>query len=61
MTDDPNIFEIAAWEREYGPVRGSRLGPAAGASDLGCTLFERRSARDVEHDRDGEARHGTGP
>jgi hypothetical protein len=26
MTDDPNIFEVAAWEREYGPVRGGDRG-----------------------------------
>lgn len=40
MPDEPNIFEISTWEREYGPVRGSRLGPAAGSSELGCTLYE---------------------
>jgi uncharacterized cupin superfamily protein len=40
MPDEPNIFEIDSWEREYGPVRGSRLGPAAGSAELGCTLYE---------------------
>jgi uncharacterized cupin superfamily protein len=40
MPDEPNVFDHSAWEREYGPVRGSRVGAAAGASDLGCALFE---------------------
>ena len=37
---DPNVFEIESWERESGPVRGTRLGPPAGSSELGCSLFE---------------------
>jgi uncharacterized cupin superfamily protein len=40
MADEPNIFETTTWDREHGPVRGSRLGPAAGARDLGCALYE---------------------
>jgi uncharacterized cupin superfamily protein len=40
MSNDPNVFEPGPWEREFGPVRGSRLANAAGASDLGCTLYE---------------------
>lgn len=40
MPDEPNVFEMSMWEREYGPVRGTRVGAAAGAIDLGCTLFE---------------------
>ena len=37
---DHNIFETTSWERELGPARGTRLGPAAGSSALGCSLFE---------------------
>ena len=40
MMGDPNVFEVDGWDREFGPVRGSRLGPAAGSSELGCSLFE---------------------
>ncbi|MGN6170635.1 MAG: cupin domain-containing protein [Solirubrobacteraceae bacterium] len=40
MPDELNIFKITKWERDLGPVRGTRLGPAAGARDLGCALYE---------------------
>ena len=40
MSDDPNVFDAASWEREFGPARGTRLGPQAGCSALGCSLFE---------------------
>lgn len=40
MPDELNIFGTVGWERELGPARGTRLGPSAGASDLGCTLYE---------------------
>jgi hypothetical protein len=40
MPDDPNVFETESWEREMGPARGSRLGPRAGSSELGCALCE---------------------
>jgi hypothetical protein len=40
MPDDLNIFVIGEWERELGPVRGTRVGAAADARDLGCTLYE---------------------
>jgi uncharacterized cupin superfamily protein len=40
MPDDLNVFDMSSWEREMGPARGTRLGPPAGAKDLGCTLFE---------------------
>jgi uncharacterized cupin superfamily protein len=40
MPDDVNVFEITDWERELGPARGSRLGAAAGSSQLGCGLYE---------------------
>jgi uncharacterized cupin superfamily protein len=40
MPDDPNVFESAGWERDLGSVRGSRIGAAAGARDLGCSLYE---------------------
>jgi uncharacterized cupin superfamily protein len=40
MSDDPNVFEPGPWQREFGPVRGTRLAAAAGAADLGCTLYE---------------------
>ena len=40
MSDDPNVFDTASWEREFGPARGTRLGPQAGCSALGCSLFE---------------------
>jgi uncharacterized cupin superfamily protein len=40
VPDDLNIFDPGPWERELGPARGTRLGAAAGASQLGCTLYE---------------------
>ena len=40
MPDDLNVFDMSSWEREMGLARGTRLGPPAGAKDLGCTLFE---------------------
>jgi uncharacterized cupin superfamily protein len=40
MTDDHNIFEMTAWERDLGAARGTRLGPHAGSHELGCSLFE---------------------
>jgi uncharacterized cupin superfamily protein len=40
MPDDPNVFDVATWERELGPARGTRVGAAAGARDLGCALYE---------------------
>jgi uncharacterized cupin superfamily protein len=38
--DDPNVFEPGAWEREFGGIRGTRVGAAAGSEELGCSLFE---------------------
>lgn len=40
MTDEPNAFTTTAWERDLGPARGTRLGPTAGARELGCALYE---------------------
>jgi uncharacterized cupin superfamily protein len=40
MPDDLNIFETTAWERELEHARGKRIGPAAGARELGCSLYE---------------------
>ncbi len=40
MPDDQNVFEMTAWERDLGTARGARLGPGAGSSQLGCSLFE---------------------
>jgi uncharacterized cupin superfamily protein len=40
MPDELNVFETKAWERDLGPARGTRLGPAVGARDLGCSLYE---------------------
>lgn len=40
MPDELNVFETEAWERDLGPARGTRLGPAVGARDLGCSLYE---------------------
>jgi uncharacterized cupin superfamily protein len=40
MPNDTNIFETTDWERDIGAARGTRLGPAAGARDLGCSLYE---------------------
>ena len=35
-----NVLDADGWDREFGAVRGSRLGPAAGSVELGCSLFE---------------------
>jgi uncharacterized cupin superfamily protein len=40
MPDDPNVFDVGSWDREIGAVRGARLGPAAGSTELGCSLIE---------------------
>jgi uncharacterized cupin superfamily protein len=40
MPEDINAFEHTDWERDLGPARGTRVGAAAGARDLGCTLYE---------------------
>ena len=40
MSNEVNVFETTAWEREMGSARGTRVGAAAGAQKLGCTLFE---------------------
>ncbi len=40
MPEHPNVFDQREWERELGAARGSRLGPKAGAEQLGCTVFE---------------------
>jgi uncharacterized cupin superfamily protein len=40
MPDDLNIFETISWERDLGSARGTRVGAAAGAQDLGCALYE---------------------
>jgi uncharacterized cupin superfamily protein len=40
MPNDTNVFETTDWERDIGPARGSRLGPTAGARELGCSLYE---------------------
>ncbi|MBV9607070.1 MAG: cupin domain-containing protein [Solirubrobacterales bacterium] len=40
MAEHPNVFEHADWERDIGPARGTRVGAAAGAKELGCTLYE---------------------
>ena len=40
MADDHNVFEIASWERDLGSARGTRLGPGAGTTQLGCSLYE---------------------
>jgi uncharacterized cupin superfamily protein len=37
---DPNIFDVEEWERDLGLARGNRVGAAAGAVQLGCTLYE---------------------
>ncbi len=39
MPDEPNIF-TTDWERDLGAARGSRLAAPAGATDLGCAVFE---------------------
>jgi uncharacterized cupin superfamily protein len=40
MREDANVFETETWERELQSARGTRVGAAAGAGDLGCSLFE---------------------
>jgi len=40
MTDDSNVFETTAWERDIGAARATRVGAAAGARELGATLYE---------------------
>lgn len=40
MPDDSNVFKTTAWERDIGAARGTRVGAAAGAHELGCTLYE---------------------
>lgn len=40
MPDDPNAFKLTSWDRDFGSARGARLGPRAGASELGCSLYE---------------------
>ncbi|HEY5142491.1 MAG TPA: cupin domain-containing protein [Solirubrobacteraceae bacterium] len=40
MPDDLNVFDPPAWERDLGGARGTRLGAAAGARELGCALYE---------------------
>ena len=38
--DDLNLFATIDGERDIGPARGSRVGGAVGARELGCTLYE---------------------
>ncbi len=40
MPDDQNVFASVAWERDIGAARGTRLGPGAGSSKLGCSVYE---------------------
>jgi uncharacterized cupin superfamily protein len=40
MPNDINVFETTDWERDIGPARGTRVGAAAGARELGCSLYE---------------------
>jgi uncharacterized cupin superfamily protein len=40
MPNDINVFETTDWERDIGPARGTRVGAAAGAQELGCSLYE---------------------
>ena len=40
MPDDSNVFETTHWERDIGAARGTRIGAAAGARELGATLYE---------------------
>lgn len=40
MTDQLDVFSTATWERDLGLARGVRVGSAAGAIDLGCSLYE---------------------
>lgn len=39
MPDDPDVF-TADWERDLGLGRGARVAAPAGASALGCSVFE---------------------
>ncbi len=39
MPDEPNLF-TTDWERDLGAGRGTRLAAPAGATDLGCSVFE---------------------
>jgi len=40
MSRPIDVFEMNDWDRELGAARGTRLGPRAGAVELGCALFE---------------------
>ncbi|HET6867062.1 MAG TPA: cupin domain-containing protein [Solirubrobacteraceae bacterium] len=40
MPNDLNVFESTEWERDIGGARGTRVGAAAGARELGGTLYE---------------------
>ncbi len=40
MAGGVDLFGEHDWEREIGAARGSRLGPAEGLTELGCTLYE---------------------
>jgi uncharacterized cupin superfamily protein len=40
MPNDLNVFDTTEWERDIGGARGTRVGAAAGARELGCTLYE---------------------
>jgi len=40
VANEPNIFEPGEWERDLGTARGTRLGAAAGARKLGCSIYE---------------------
>jgi uncharacterized cupin superfamily protein len=40
MHEHPNVFEPGSWERDIGQARGTRVGAAAGAQELGCSLYE---------------------
>jgi uncharacterized cupin superfamily protein len=40
MPNDLNLFETTQWERDTGGARGTRVGAAVGARELGCTLYE---------------------
>jgi uncharacterized cupin superfamily protein len=40
MPDESNVFETTSWERDIGAARGTRVAAAAGARDLGATVYE---------------------
>jgi uncharacterized cupin superfamily protein len=40
MSDDQSVFELTSWERDLGSAPGTRLGPGAGSSELGCSVYE---------------------